>query len=268
MNNPSTCLNCGVQLQGTFCSACGQKQVDPSERSVVYFLKQFFGAAFFLENSFLKNLWKLLTKPGLQALDYVEGRKKRWMPPFSLFLLINLFFFLIESTSDFSQSLMEQATFQTYSPMVNRMVDERLEERKISYSEYEALYNNQSVGLAKSFIILNVPISALLLYIILFKRRRYFSDHFVHVLYQYSFLLLFSIFVYLTFTYVPGFDNRVVQNLSLLMPLIVYTFLSTKRFYQLGIWKAILVTLFTLAAIVVSNLIYRFFLFLITFWTT
>jgi hypothetical protein len=105
MENPGRCLNCNTLLQGNFCHTCGQKFIEQKERTLKYFIIQFFGAAFFLENSFIKNLWRLLSTPGLMAHDFVEGRRKRWMAPFSLFLLINLIYFIVNPLTDFNLPL-------------------------------------------------------------------------------------------------------------------------------------------------------------------
>ena len=37
------CLNCDTPLQGKFCHACGQKQLEPSERTLKYFVSRVFG---------------------------------------------------------------------------------------------------------------------------------------------------------------------------------------------------------------------------------
>jgi hypothetical protein len=101
----SRCPNCGAELVGSFCHDCGQKTTEPKERTLRYFLFQFFGATFFLENNFLKNIWLLVFRPGYLAKEYFDGRRKRYMTPISLFLLINLFYFFMVSLSDLNLSL-------------------------------------------------------------------------------------------------------------------------------------------------------------------
>jgi hypothetical protein len=66
------CQNCNTKLNGKFCHVCGQKVLEPSERTFKHLIFQFLGSAFFLENNFLKNLWNLAAHPGRLALDFIE----------------------------------------------------------------------------------------------------------------------------------------------------------------------------------------------------
>ncbi|NJN41577.1 MAG: DUF3667 domain-containing protein [Flammeovirgaceae bacterium] len=56
----------------------------------------------------MKNLFTLLVRPGKQCKDFIYGARKRWMPPFSIFLLINLMYFIFTPLSDLDLSLEEQ----------------------------------------------------------------------------------------------------------------------------------------------------------------
>src|SRR5690606_20486340 len=137
---------------------------EQKERTLKYFIIQFFGAAFFLENSFVKNLWRLLTAPGLMAKDFVEGRRKRWMAPFSLFLLINLIYFIVNPLTDFNLLLHDHLRWHdtTYGPLAARMVENRIEQRGITFEDYTRTFDAKTVNLSKSLMVLNVPVMAML----------------------------------------------------------------------------------------------------------
>jgi hypothetical protein len=261
------CLNCDTPLQGKFCHACGQKQLEQSERTLKYFVSEFLGSAFLLEKNFLKNLWQVLAKPGQLARHYVEGKRKRYMPPFSIFLLINFFFFIYNPLTDFRLPLRDQF-YQPYGSLAKKMVDQKLKEENITFEQYEDEYWNESSMLTESLIILNVPITAFFLSIWFYRRKMFFADHFIFALFLYSFILLFSMLYYLVALQIFMPYERwmhLVFNLSLT----IYTFFSVKRFYSSPFKVSPWINTFViLAFLLITHFIYRGILFLTTFALT
>ena len=261
------CLNCTTPLQGKFCHACGQKQLEPSERTLKYFVSEFLGSAFLLEKNFLKNLWQVLVRPGLLAKHYVEGKRKRYMPPFSIFLLINFFFFIYNPLTDFRLPLRDQM-YQPYGSLAKKMVDHKIKKENITFEAYEAEYWEQSSKLTESLIILNVPITAFFLSIWFYRRKMYFADHFIFALFLYSFILLFSMLYYLVALQIFMPYERWI-HLFFNLTLTIYIFFSARRFYsspfKLSPW---INTFVILVSLLVTHFIYRGILFLITFAVT
>jgi len=265
-----SCPNCEEPLTGKFCSACGQKRIEPSERKLFYFFKQFFGAAFFLENSFIRNLWKLLTKPGLLATDYIEGRQKRWMPPFSIFFLINLIYFIVNPLTDFNLPLSNHIGYHatTYSKLAINMVESRMENRAISYEDYATIFNQETIGYCKSLMIFNVPVLALFLAIIFLKRKRFFVEHFIYALYFFSFLLLWAC-VWVGILNISKWlgmpHNQVLLPIGLALMIVIYLFVSMRKFYHVNWIVATGATLLMTALLWIDVVFYRFLMFIVTF---
>jgi hypothetical protein len=275
MGTSSTvCLNCGTEFKGKFCNNCGQKIIEPHERTIKHFVYQFFGSAFFLENNFLKNIWVLLSHPGKLPLDFIEGRRKRWMPPFSLFFLLNLFFFWYSTSTDLNLSLREQRFQPHHRWMANYLVKKKISTEGISQEDYEELYNRKSTAYANTLVILHVPILAgfIALY---FRRRGYFyTDHFIYALYFLAFLLLFSLFQTIAI-YVFGIGMHMnirivwqVLKIIFFISILVYLFLSLKKTYHQTILSAALSVVPILIAVVVTHMLYRTILFLIIYTMT
>jgi len=269
----TTCLNCGHLLQGKFCSACGQKVIEPCERTIKHFIYQFLGSAFFLENNFLKNLWVLLTKPGQLPLDFIEGRRKRWMPPFSLFLLINLFYFWYVSMSDMNLSLHEQMFQPHHGHLVNYLVNKKIIAEGISLEDYAAEYNSKSTSYSNSLVILHVPILAVLL-MLYFRKKYFYSDHFIFALFLMAFLLLLFLFqtgwTYALIVWMK-LNSMVVWRISSIIILVlitVYIFCSVRKTYQLSIRAAAIAVLPVFVALFIAHMFYRSLLFLIIFVMT
>jgi hypothetical protein len=272
LKEQSNCLNCGELLTGKFCSACGQKLIESSERTFKHVLFQFFGSAFFIENNFLRNLWVLLTKPGQQSLDFIQGRTKRWMTPFSIFLLINLFYFLINPLSDFSLALSDQVQYQLHSSFIKPMVDKRIEDRGITFKDYAQQYKLQSDTLAKTIIIINVPITALFFMMWFYRRKMFFVDHFIFFIHFYGWLLLTAIT--LTVLFQALILVGLISNVGVAGPILlwilltIYLAIAIRKVYEQKKVYLLASVLFGFVALAATHIMYRFILFMLTFWTT
>lgn len=88
------CLNCGAQLAGQYCGQCGQRA---SNRliSLWELLRDAFGDMFELDSRLWRTLIPLMLRPGRLTSDYLRGRRMRYMPPFRMYLVLSLLFFLI-----------------------------------------------------------------------------------------------------------------------------------------------------------------------------
>ncbi len=274
VDSAERCQNCGTLLAGKFCHACGQKKIEDKERTIKHFIYQFFGAAFFLENNVFRNLWYLLSKPGFLAAEYLDGRRKRYMTPLSLFLLINLVYFFAVHLSDLNLSLREQMFQPQHKSLATAMVERRLERRETTLDAYASEYDEQSTALSKTLIILHAPVMALLLTLIYLKRRYYFTDHIVFSVYIVAFVMLLSIIANVILKLLV--TGRIIEP-QVFFPIYGWLFLiafpayfaiALKRFYrETWVWT-IIKTIPVLAAFVVAHFVYRTLLFLIVFWTT
>ncbi len=87
------CGNCGAALQGLHCHACGQ----PARGLVRHFrsvLGDFVDTVFNVDGRLLRTLGPLLLRPGFLSLEYLAGRRVRYVSPVRLFVFISLLAFL------------------------------------------------------------------------------------------------------------------------------------------------------------------------------
>lgn len=97
-NIPYTnCLNCGAELQGNYCHACGQ-QATSKTPTVGGFVMEYLVNAFLWDSQFLKTFWTLIRKPGQLTKEYLSGKFVSQEHPlklnmFLLFLFVTLFLF-------------------------------------------------------------------------------------------------------------------------------------------------------------------------------
>jgi hypothetical protein len=88
------CLNCGAHLRGQYCWQCGQRARNRLI-SLWELIREAFGDLFELDSRLWKTVVPLLVKPGLLTHDYLQGRRARYMPPFRMYLVLSLLFFLV-----------------------------------------------------------------------------------------------------------------------------------------------------------------------------
>ena len=88
------CLNCGAHMRGQFCGQCGQR-ARSRLISLWELVREAFGDLFELDSRLWRTVVPLLVKPGLLTFDYLQGRRARYMPPFRMYLVFSLLFFLV-----------------------------------------------------------------------------------------------------------------------------------------------------------------------------
>lgn len=88
------CLNCGSELHGQYCGQCGQRA---SSRliSLWELTRDAFGDLLELDSRLWRTLIPLLVRPGQLTRDYLEGRRARYMPPFRMYLVLSVVFFVV-----------------------------------------------------------------------------------------------------------------------------------------------------------------------------
>ena len=93
-DSPSACLNCGAALRGQYCGNCGQRG-NSRLISLWELVRDAFGDLFELDSRLWRTVLPLLVRPGLLTADYLAGRRARYMPPFRMYLVLSLLFFVV-----------------------------------------------------------------------------------------------------------------------------------------------------------------------------
>ncbi len=87
------CTNCGSELEGKYCHHCGQERVKRLEVKTI--LHDVTHGILHWENSILKTAKALILKPGLTAKEYITGRRKSFIKPFSYFIFMQTIFVVV-----------------------------------------------------------------------------------------------------------------------------------------------------------------------------
>ena len=94
------CRNCGAPAPGAYCPACGQETrlALPSARQ---FLREAAGRYVPLDGRLWRTLFGLVFRPGFLTREYFAGRRRRYVRPARLFLVLSLALFaLLRIVSD------------------------------------------------------------------------------------------------------------------------------------------------------------------------
>lgn len=87
------CANCGTALNGPYCSNCGQKASD-THRPFWWIAGEFLDAVFSYDSRTFRTIWLLFAEPGEFTRRYNAGQRASLLPPFRLFVIATLAFFL------------------------------------------------------------------------------------------------------------------------------------------------------------------------------
>lgn len=91
---PATCRNCGAHAPGHYCSNCGQ-ETRLALPTFPTFMREAAGRYVALDGRLWRTLASLVARPGFLTLEYLRGRRKRYIRPARLFLVLYLVLFAV-----------------------------------------------------------------------------------------------------------------------------------------------------------------------------
>jgi hypothetical protein len=241
------CLNCGSALAGPFCPECGQRAV-PAHPT----LRELFGEAFAefsgWDGKLAETIKTLVRKPGQLTLEFLAGRRARFISPLRLYLTASLVYFLLAASTPGGNGLhiglrppaggvaVQSKTDQTglteedraealkaleaapkwLRPLVQRVADNP-----------KQLQADVLQAMPKGLFAL-LPVFALLL--ALFYRGRRFADHLYFAIHVHAFVFIAFILTELTkLTHVAALS--IVGSTIVLLWLPIYGHLALRRVY-------------------------------------
>jgi hypothetical protein len=299
----NACRNCGAQMVGRWCHACGQKRVTHAERGLAHLLGEAFHKLTDLDGTLLRSLRLLLFSPGTLSREYLDERRARHASPISLFLIANVLYFFAPALTDFNlpfadqvpgtmalQSLdpahglapehvqgLARSAGQMHSRWTAPLVARRVAARAATQPGYDLRvlardYDNEAGIVGKVLMIVHVPILALGLALAYAPQRRWFADHFVVALHLFTFVLLFAQVVVTPIHWLSLHTAlvlppwlRTVLAFALLGGLLAYFLFACRTAYRVGWGAAALGLVVLVVALWFANLwVYRTLQFLVT----
>ena len=266
-----TCQTCGNENQEAFCPNCGEKRFNPHSLSVKHVVEESFEGFTHADHNLLRTGAALLFKPGQLTTEYVAGRRVRFMKPLGLFLVINLLFFLFARNNAFNQPLRTFLDFDNYTMFgTQQAVEHVLASTGQKMEQFEKGFNESMRASSKSYVIVLIPLYALIFGLLMIRSRRspiehlIFATHFI--CFVLLFLLMYTFIVQTPLIWIFGEQGwkaggDTITALAGMIIIGVYLAVAFKKFYYAK-------KPWTIAASVISTLLfagvivgYRMFLF-------
>jgi hypothetical protein len=275
-----TCKNCGHVFRGRFCSQCGEKVIDRTDRAFGKLAESILNAMTFLDGKFWRSFKLLLSNPGKLSAQIRAGIQVPYMRLIGLFFVANFFYFLFPVFNTFNSPLYSQYYQQTYSPIVQELVKAHVKENNIDIKVFTEQYDAHSINLAKLLLVLLVFIFTLPLSIVNYSRKNFYFDHLQVSFEFHAFQMLiccvilpnfFKLIITLADQWVGAdwsvlLTDQVYSDISMLF--FMYFWIRAQRsFYQHAWWISVLKGLFLGYIVFYSWQLYRMLLFFFTFYT-
>ncbi len=94
LRKEKNCLNCGHQVEETYCPHCGQENIELKE-DALHMITHAIADYFHFEHKFFGTIKPLLFKPGKLTVDYVAGKRASFLHPIKLYIFISIVFFIV-----------------------------------------------------------------------------------------------------------------------------------------------------------------------------
>jgi hypothetical protein len=204
----TTCKNCDAPLEARYCPQCGQRDIE-LDRPLPELLREVFRETLDVDGRAARTLWTLFRHPGVLTSEYLAGRRRRYSPPFRLYLIISLLFFVLTAWIAGQGILLDEG--QTLE--VDAAGQARL------FADY-----------VPRLMFILLPVFALILKVA-FRRRLYF-DHLIHALHLHSAL-------FITLMLILPLERVAAQSmLAMIVQLVLFAYLlmifiiSVRHVYQ------------------------------------
>lgn len=267
----TTCKNCGSPVQGKFCSSCGQKVYAEKDKSLGSLMHEAFHFLTHFEGKFFKTLKTIYRSPGKLSSDYSDGIRQKYYKPVSLYLLVVVLYLLFPLASGMNMKMKHYGGIPIAGNYINSQIESKLTLEGISEDVLAEKFSAKSKTTSKILLLLLIPLSAPLLYLLYFNRKRYVFDNII-LLTEISIFFLLTMFILIPIAILPfSYLFKAQVNDGLLGPVVtvffaIYCTVIFQRVFGEK-WSVSLVkgSVFCLLFIFVIISIYRIIVFEATF---
>ncbi len=187
-----SCPSCGAAAATRFCGGCGEERPTGHHLDLRHLAGELLENFAHFDGRLLRSLRTLVAAPGELTRAYVAGKRKPFVGPIQLFLVVNVLFFAVQSLtgmSIFSRQLSALLDGAEPGGFFARRVAARLARTGATLADYAPRYDAAEHTHAKTWVILMVPLVALCTWI-LCRRARGAVPHVVFALHFLAFQML------------------------------------------------------------------------------
>lgn len=202
--SPLICPNCETALHGSFCHNCGQKKISSHDYALGHFFAHALHDITHFDSKIFRSLLPLFFKPGVLTQEYLAGKRSRFIKPVTLFVLLNLFFFLVGYRMGLLNWNLRGVAAGWHGALAQKLVAEKQTALALSKEEFAAHFNQVLALHQRNMFFFIIPMFAAALKLFYFSSRRYFVEHLIYSIHFHSFLLFYLIAGLLAFIFFLG----------------------------------------------------------------
>lgn len=235
------CMDCGRARQGAYCSHCGQRhgRHDLSLRHVAAELLDDFTH---FDARVFKTLRLLILRPGQLTVEFLAGRRTRYVPPLRLYIFISFLLFLALGLTPAKVRVVGHTTvgaaveIQPGPP--GEAGEKALEEKAQEAAKHPEVFQGHLWHRMSQVMFLLLPAFAGLLSLLHLGSKRFFVEHVIFSLHFHAFAFLLFLAMNLL-ALVPWKPVGTAAGfLTLGLP--PYLGMAMKRVYGEPAWKVVL----------------------------
>jgi hypothetical protein len=264
--HPANCTNCGAPVAGKYCSACGQS-VEYHLHSLWDLLGEAAEVLTHADSRLWRTLVPLLFRPGFLTQQFLAGRRASYIPPFRLYLVVSVLFFLVvslsqspavqrtitvQSSAAAEGSSQTQAQGKSAAELCESLVGHTLipGANKLRHTFLDACIKSQADNgraLRENFIrnigrsmFLFLPLLAAFMKLLYWRPKRSYVTHLVLLLHNHAFVFLL---IAIVLAEEHWFHVNTVSSWPALIVngyIIYYLYRSMRRVYAQGWWRTLI----------------------------
>jgi hypothetical protein len=232
------CSSCGLDRTGRYCAQCGERFLSSDDLELRHFLfEQLPHECLHVDGKLPRTIRLLFAQPGVLAVNYVEGRRQRFVGPLRIYLILFLLHvFLTATLGGVAASLPERVRdFDAFGILAHLM----LIRPNVNWQSPAVISHVQEYGrwLSEVATLLIFLVVAVVQQWIFRRQHRRYLEHVALALNVAAFFLAVLVIAELLFSAVTqhrfGESDALLQSLLGMSALPIYWFLAIRRFYGL-----------------------------------
>jgi hypothetical protein len=246
------------------------------DRSLSAFVSEAASHVFTVDNRLWRTL-RALPRPGVLTAEYVAGRRRPYLSPVQIFVVLTVAFFLVGP--DLGLMNVRLAQFETgsiMSSLAGPIVDAGMQRTGLDHAAYTTRIERTMDGQKRLLFLLAIPVFALVLKA-LYRRRSYvehavFATHALASILVFIFLYLVALFITVAFILFPVMTALGIERswppgqleaiVAVATPVLLFLYVALRRVYGEGRPATALKAAAATIGLSSSLVVYQYLLFL------
>jgi Protein of unknown function (DUF3667) len=185
------CPSCGATENTGYCGNCGERRIAGAATGAGGDAAREPGRSY--PGRLIASLRALASPPGRLTADWIRGKRVGYLAPLSLFVWVNVAFFVVQSASGLgvlTWPLRAHLADDSIAWITTRLLAQHRPNMAVVTDVYANLFNALESVHAKSLVIVMVPAFAAVLGVLLIDRRHGFTDALTFATHFFAFSLI------------------------------------------------------------------------------